>query len=100
MAIDRCSDLTTPDAAPALSTDERRRALIDALRRDRRINVRETSAQLGVSEVTVRADLDALEQEGLAQRVWGGAVFLFFFSSRRRHTRCYRDWSSDVCSSD
>src|SRR5271169_6710035 len=21
---------------------------------------------------------------------------LFFFSSRRRHTRCYRDWSSDV----
>src|SRR5207245_4490158 len=26
--------------------------------------------------------------------------YLFFFSSRRRHTRCYRDWSSDVCSSD
>src|SRR5207245_3469711 len=25
---------------------------------------------------------------------------LYFFSSRRRHTRCYRDWSSDVCSSD
>src|SRR5207245_3039323 len=28
------------------------------------------------------------------------SLFLFFFSSRRRHTRCYRDWSSDVCSSD
>src|SRR2546429_3370136 len=28
----------------------------------------------------------------------GGAGF--FFSSRRRHTRCSRDWSSDVCSSD
>src|SRR5206468_8885541 len=27
-------------------------------------------------------------------------VFLFFFSSRRRHTRSDRDWSSDVCSSD
>src|SRR5687768_12039848 len=28
-------------------------------------------------------------------------VFIFFFfSSRRRHTRCSRDWSSDVCSSD
>src|SRR5690554_5497969 len=27
-------------------------------------------------------------------------VFFFFFSSRRRHTRCGRDWSSDVCSSD
>src|SRR3712207_8705425 len=27
-------------------------------------------------------------------------VFIFFFSSRRRHTRYWRDWSSDVCSSD
>src|ERR1039458_5470194 len=25
---------------------------------------------------------------------------MFFFSSRRRHTRCLSDWSSDVCSSD
>src|SRR3712207_3543698 len=25
---------------------------------------------------------------------------MFFFSSRRRHTRYWRDWSSDVCSSD
>src|SRR5207302_4480532 len=29
--------------------------------------------------------------------LWRGA---FFFSSRRRHTRFSRDWSSDVCSSD
>src|SRR6266852_3939105 len=28
------------------------------------------------------------------------AAIRFFFSSRGRHTRCYRDWSSDVCSSD
>src|SRR5438105_9394881 len=30
------------------------------------------------------------------------SIFLvvFFFSSRRRHTRSTRDWSSDVCSSD
>src|SRR3989442_8295357 len=27
-------------------------------------------------------------------------MVFFFFSSRRRHTRCGRDWSSDVCSSD
>src|SRR5258706_10060669 len=26
--------------------------------------------------------------------------FVFFFSSRRRHTRLVSDWSSDVCSSD
>src|SRR5690606_40295871 len=32
----------------------------------------------------------------------GGCLFglAFFFSSRRRHTRFSRDWSSDVCSSD
>src|SRR3712207_8488575 len=36
-------------------------------------------------------------------RVWGALLFVdvcFFFSSRRRHTRYWRDWSSDVCSSD
>src|SRR5215510_7408923 len=27
-------------------------------------------------------------------------TYIFFFSSRRRHTRWPRDWSSDVCSSD
>src|SRR5207247_5816186 len=27
-------------------------------------------------------------------------IYFFFFSSRRRHTRSTRDWSSDVCSSD
>src|SRR5207248_5506778 len=27
-------------------------------------------------------------------------LFFFLFSSRRRHTRSYGDWSSDVCSSD
>src|SRR5690606_40435267 len=39
--------------------------------------------------------------------VWFGSAcaarvcaFSFFFSSRRRHTRFSRDWSSDVCSSD
>src|SRR5256884_6153635 len=30
----------------------------------------------------------------------GDGGLVFFFSSRRRHTRCSRDWSSDVCSSD
>src|SRR3712207_5060532 len=30
----------------------------------------------------------------------GLLLYCFFFSSRRRHTRYWRDWSSDVCSSD
>src|SRR5206468_5037961 len=38
-----------------------------------------------------QVDLDTLLRE---------SDFVFFFSSRRRHTRSDRDWSSDVCSSD
>src|SRR6266496_6143973 len=34
------------------------------------------------------------------QQVVRAEVMSFFFSSRRRHTRSLRDWSSDVCSSD
>src|SRR2546421_5804846 len=40
---------------------------------------------------------------GLSRHVVSGELLLsvfFFFSSRRRHTRSDRDWSSDVCSSD
>ena len=45
--------------------------------------------------------------ERVMKRLWdvvreGIKLFcvFFFFSSRRRHTRYWRDWSSDVCSSD
>src|SRR5690349_7270322 len=34
------------------------------------------------------------------RRLWVCKAIAFFFSSRRRHTRSLRDWSSDVCSSD
>src|SRR5438105_8392058 len=41
------------------------------------------------------------ELQDLAKRLDNSfGVFTFFFSSRRRHTRSTRDWSSDVCSSD
>src|SRR5689334_23876277 len=38
--------------------------------------------------------------EGLEARFVCDAKCLFFFSSRRRHTRWNCDWNSDVCSSD
>src|SRR5438270_12194378 len=40
--------------------------------------------------------------DALSGFVWVAASggFVFFFSSRRRHTRFDCDWSSDVCSSD
>ncbi|KAB2346995.1 DeoR/GlpR family DNA-binding transcription regulator [Actinomadura rudentiformis] len=39
-----------------------------------RVSVSELSQRLGVSEMTVRRDLDALERQGLIRRVHGGAV--------------------------
>src|SRR6267378_7318781 len=42
----------------------------------------------------IKAEYDALPNKKTALDT------LFFFSSRRRHTRSLRDWSSDVCSSD
>src|SRR2546429_43657 len=50
-----------------------------------------------IKEMTrkVSAEVDLVHQQTQNQR-YGS----FFFSSRRRHTRCSRDWSSDVCSSD
>src|SRR2546429_1974233 len=52
-------------------------------------------AQTAVSQLESRSDwhLSTLRE---CVKALGG----FFFSSRRRHTRCSRDWSSDVCSSD
>src|SRR5207245_7698579 len=55
----------------------------------------------GISRVRVaksRSAWSRLPPRALAGS--GSALFSVFFSSRRRHTRCYRDWSSDVCSSD
>src|SRR2546429_1487100 len=40
------------------------------------------------------------EGTSITRRKKSGPEIVFYFSSRRRHTRCSRDWSSDVCSSD
>src|SRR3712207_6962620 len=40
------------------------------------------------------------DKDKLANAAGRILVRCFFFSSRRRHTRYWRDWSSDVCSSD
>src|SRR5204862_4579005 len=44
--------------------------------------------------------LQGREAEHLREVLYCEHVNVFFFSSRRRHTRSLRDWSSDVCSSD
>jgi len=55
-------------------TRQRKAHLMDVLRRDGRIVAGAISAELGVSEDTIRRDLRELAKEGLLQRVHGGAL--------------------------
>ncbi|GAB4495318.1 MAG: DeoR/GlpR family DNA-binding transcription regulator [Anaerolineales bacterium] len=57
-----------------MTTYERRQMLLDLLRRQPGLRVPEIARQIGVSQGTVRNDLDALEESGHLTRVRGGAV--------------------------
>jgi DeoR/GlpR family transcriptional regulator of sugar metabolism len=59
----------------ALSSDARRDLIIDELRRQDEVTVSRLSELLGVSDVTIRKDLQQLEDQGYLTRVRGGAVF-------------------------
>ncbi|MHC9295852.1 DeoR/GlpR family DNA-binding transcription regulator [Mycobacterium sp. LTG2003] len=65
---------------------ERRRAILRALNSGGAVRVAELAAQLSVSEMTVRRDLDAMDAEDLLRKVHGGAV--------TRHNRGEEPWSS------
>jgi DeoR family transcriptional regulator of aga operon/DeoR family fructose operon transcriptional repressor len=53
---------------------ERRQAIIEALEEAGQLSVSALSQRFGVSEVTIRGDLQALSEQGLIQRVRGGAI--------------------------
>jgi DeoR/GlpR family transcriptional regulator of sugar metabolism len=55
-------------------TEERRRHIVDVLRRDGKVVASDLSAMLDVSEDTIRRDLRELAEAGLLQRVHGGAL--------------------------
>ena len=59
--------------------------LRDVLQRDGSLRLAEVAHELGVSEMTVRRDLDQLESLGLARRVRGGAVALTPTAFADRH---------------
>src|SRR5262245_63265481 len=66
-----------------------------------------TSSTLYFDSLTVNAGngdfLHCIQMDtsvNAANQVVSVGADIFFFSSRRRHTRCLSDWSSDVCSSD
>ena len=57
-----------------MTTYERRQSLLDLLRKRPGLRVPEIAREMGVSEGTIRNDLNALEIEGRLDRVHGGAV--------------------------
>src|SRR5690348_9298540 len=57
-----------------MMTMHRKQLLLDRLRRDGRIVAKEISAELGLSEDTIRRDLREMATDGLLQRVHGGAL--------------------------
>ena len=54
--------------------DKRKSAILEILRTDDEVSVKQLAEQFGVSNVTIRSDLAELEQNGLLRRTHGGAV--------------------------
>ena len=54
---------------------ERKHEILDRLRREQRVLVSELAALYGVTEETIRRDLDKLEKEGYATKTYGGAIW-------------------------
>ncbi|MFM9371995.1 DeoR/GlpR family DNA-binding transcription regulator [Streptomyces sp. Da 82-17] len=57
-----------------LLAEQRRALILDEVRRRGGVRVNELTRQLGVSDMTVRRDLDALARQGVLEKVHGGAV--------------------------
>ncbi len=55
-------------------TIERRNKILEILKRDGRVLVSDLSAMFGVTEETIRRDLEKLEKEGFAKKTYGGAI--------------------------
>lgn len=53
---------------------QRRVLILDAVRRDGTVRVADLVGRLGVSDMTIRRDLDALARSGAVEKVYGGAV--------------------------
>ena len=87
-AASRSGNNNPPSEAPGSQDKQQLRfsAILTALQQTGRVAVDSLSEQLGVSVVTIRRDLDALEQKGLLQRTHGGAASIepLFYEPFRR----------------
>lgn len=66
--------MSTPDTLKEMYPEERRGEILRLINQSGRASVTELSGQFGVSEVTIRADLQALADRSLLLRTHGGAI--------------------------
>jgi DeoR/GlpR family transcriptional regulator of sugar metabolism len=59
-----------------ISTDERREEIVELIHQNGKVKVSELSKLYNISEVSIRKDLEVLEEQGHLSRVHGGAVGL------------------------
>jgi len=67
---------TQSETRPEMLIDERRQYILSLIQSEGRALVGELSRTLGISEITIRKDLDYLQSKGLIQRTHGGALRL------------------------
>ena len=80
--ISPASDSPDPMQIDGLMAEERRTQILMILRANGRVKVDELKRRFRTSAVTIRNDLNALDQKGLVQRSHGGAVSPRYHSSR------------------
>src|SRR5690625_508934 len=61
-------------SAMKMFASERRNKIMQLLQDNKRVTIKELSLEIGVSEATLRTDLNKLEKEGMLVRTHGGAV--------------------------
>ena len=68
------SELPTLDRSSQMLIEERRQFIVGLAQKNGRVLVEELSESLGISRITIRKDLDHLQNRGVLQRTHGGAV--------------------------
>lgn len=62
------------EAVPTLNAQARRAAIAARIDADREVDFASLAGEFGVSEMTIRRDIERLEDQGVARRVLGGAI--------------------------
>jgi DeoR/GlpR family transcriptional regulator of sugar metabolism len=85
-----------------LTAETRRRRIVEALEHEGNVQVEHLADRFGVSQVTIRKDLAELEEQGLLQRTYGGAIYshrsrfnFSFFEKLKLHSE-KKEWIAEA----